>query len=381
MKLYIAGGCSEHGRNCFLVKSKYVRFLVDCGRMKEKPQTPCPELTAKQIEKAEYLFLTHCHTDHAGALLWLYERGFRGRVCASAETFLRIPGQIRNALVLEELGGAGEEIPLSDRFSLVWGRSGHCIGSVWLHFRINKKKILFSGDYSEHSHVYRCDPIRDREADVAVLDAAYGTDPEDAEFHRKRLIACMDRLEKEKAAMLFPIPMDGRGNDLMQILSERGIPVYAQEPVRKAVGRFPEERFWLQDALTEQMNVRMLGSTEDLMAAVIRGEPLPEGPFGVLLVDSQLWDKTNCEFAERFHELGGKIVLTGKQDPSSFARRLRDEGRAEAQRITAHQTEAEMLALKERNRFRVTVPYHSRQELSGDDPSVRILKVKDTLKF
>ena len=381
MKLYIAGGCSEHGRNCFLVKSKYVRFLVDCGKMKENPDTPYPELTRRQIEKAEYLFLTHCHTDHTGALLWLYERGFRGRVCASAETFRRIPGQIRNALVLEELGEAGEKITLSDRFSLVWGRSGHCIGSVWLHFYINRKSILFSGDYSEESHVYRCDPIRDREADAAVLDAAYGTDPEDAAFHRERLLACMDRLQKEKATMLFPIPLDGRGNDLMQILTERGIPVYAQEPVRRAAGHFPEERFWLQDTLADRVNEGTLQSTEELMTAVMEGGPLPEGPFGALLVDSQLWDRKNCEFAERFLELGGRIVLTGKQDPASFARALRDDGRAEAQRITAHQTEAEMLALKEKNRFGVTVPYHSRQVLSGNSPDVRILRVGDTLKF
>jgi predicted metal-dependent RNase len=33
MELYIAGGCSEHGRNCFLVKGENLSFLVDAGLM------------------------------------------------------------------------------------------------------------------------------------------------------------------------------------------------------------------------------------------------------------------------------------------------------------------------------------------------------------
>ena len=33
MKLYIAGGCGEHGRNCFHVTGESIDFLVDCGLM------------------------------------------------------------------------------------------------------------------------------------------------------------------------------------------------------------------------------------------------------------------------------------------------------------------------------------------------------------
>lgn len=33
MKLQIAGGCGEHGRNCFYVIGEDTAFLVDCGQM------------------------------------------------------------------------------------------------------------------------------------------------------------------------------------------------------------------------------------------------------------------------------------------------------------------------------------------------------------
>ena len=63
MKLYIAGGASEHGRNSFLVEGKSVRILVDCGLMREPNGSSRPFLSDEQIENIDYLFLTHCHAE------------------------------------------------------------------------------------------------------------------------------------------------------------------------------------------------------------------------------------------------------------------------------------------------------------------------------
>ena len=99
MELYIAGGCSEHGRNCFLVKGENLSFLVDAGLMKEKPEVPYPDLTEEQIGGADYLFLTHAHSDHAGALPWLLKHGFRGVVRSEArgKRWRICPGRWRSA--------------------------------------------------------------------------------------------------------------------------------------------------------------------------------------------------------------------------------------------------------------------------------------------
>ena len=175
MKLYIAGGASEHGRNSFLVEGKSVRILVDCGLMREPDGSSKPFLTDEQIKNIDYLFLTHCHADHAGAVMWLYERGFRGIVIASRFTLDIMSGPVRECRVLEELGERGTKIPLEHGLSVTWGRSGHCFGSVWLLFSAEGKKILFSGDYVEKSTAYKCDRIRDVAADLAVIDTAYGT--------------------------------------------------------------------------------------------------------------------------------------------------------------------------------------------------------------
>ncbi len=42
MELIIAGGVGEHGRSCFYVQGRALRFLVDCGKMADAPDDPYP---------------------------------------------------------------------------------------------------------------------------------------------------------------------------------------------------------------------------------------------------------------------------------------------------------------------------------------------------
>ena len=90
MEFFIAGGVGEHGRSCFFIKGEHICFLVDCGKMAGSMQ-PYPNLSAEQIRSLQYVFLTHSHADHAGALPWLLEQGFSGTVVAGSETFRQLP--------------------------------------------------------------------------------------------------------------------------------------------------------------------------------------------------------------------------------------------------------------------------------------------------
>lgn len=156
MELFIAGGVGEHGRNCFCVRGGRVRFLVDCGLMVGTPDDPYPRLAPEEIRHLDAVFLTHSHADHAGALPWLYENGFRGTVAASGETLAQLPFEppIRAALEVCCLGGSGG----FGSVRVQWGRSSHCAGSVWYHFSEGERSVLFSGDYTEDALVYACDP-------------------------------------------------------------------------------------------------------------------------------------------------------------------------------------------------------------------------------
>ena len=383
MELYVAGGCSEHGRNSFLVTSKKVTFLVDAGKMKEIPDKPFPELSRKQIAKIDYLFLTHCHTDHTGALLLLYEKGFQGRVVASRATLQNIPG----AIVLEDLCPAGEETELCTDFRVTWGRSGHCIGSVWYRFGIGKKTILFTGDYEEHSYAYKCDKIRNLSADLAVLDCAYGTEKEDALVHRKELEELLDRLVQEEKPMLFPVPSHGRGFDVMKLLAERGVTCVLAESLVREYQDSDNREFWLKKSFLEVMAEMNTEDIRDFEAAfrktLGRGNSFPRKYIrcGILIRDSQLVKEQNREVARGVAAKGGRTVLTGKQDPASFARKILDEGKADFRRISVHQNISEMKKLIRKNDFQCVVPYHCREQLSFSEKNIKVLRTGDRIHF
>lgn len=387
MELYIAGGCSEHGRNSFLVTGKGLHILVDAGKMKEKPDKPYPELTQEMIRKIDYLFLTHSHTDHTGALLWLYERGFRGKVAASRTTLRDIPGEIEGAIALEDISTSGTEFEMAKNLRVMWGRTGHCMGSVWYRFRIGKKTILFTGDYEERSYAYRCDKIRGMKADLAVVDCAYGTEEEDAEDHRRALEAALDGLVQKGKPMLFPVPSHGRGFDIVKLLSDRDVTVVLADSLSREYNDSDNREFWLKKSFIESAAVlkkESIGEFEEaLQKSTDRGSLFPQKytKCGILVRDSQLAKEVNRRTADAVAAKGGRIVLTGKQDPKSYARKLLDEGKADFYRISVHQNIREMKRLMKKNEFRVVVPYHCREALTFDEKNICVLSPGDTVKF
>lgn len=55
MELFIAGGCGEHGRNCFYVEQNSAAFLVDCGLL-AGAEDDLPRLNAEQIQNCGLSF-------------------------------------------------------------------------------------------------------------------------------------------------------------------------------------------------------------------------------------------------------------------------------------------------------------------------------------
>lgn len=385
MELLIAGGCSEHGRNCFLVQGKKMSFLVDAGIMKEKPETPFPELTGEQIRHASFLFLTHCHTDHTGAVKWLLDRGFQGEVIASEPTLAWVRESVKGR-TLESMSVPGKKCRVTDELKMIWGRSGHCIGAVWYYFKIDGKRILFTGDYQEHSGAFKCDKIRDTRADIAVVDCAYGDDPGTATDYRKVMQTRMDILVKEKRPYLFPVPSHGRALDILRVLADRDITVYMPDEIIEECVETPDKEFWLRKKFRgscEEMDFHTLDEVNKIGGAESLAEHFMKltSAVGIFVLDSQLYKPKNRALADTVLEAGGKVILTGKQVPSSYSRNLLDNGKAEFLKVAVHQNVREMLHLKHRNHFRFVLPYHCRKTLSFDDPSILVLKAGDIVKF
>ncbi|MDO4620469.1 MAG: MBL fold metallo-hydrolase [Lachnospiraceae bacterium] len=384
MELYIAGGCSEHGRNSFLVEGEGITFLVDAGLMKEKKESPYPRLSREQIQKVDYLFLTHSHADHSGAIPWLIENGFHGTICASEATLKALPDIPEDHICLDRLAGPLEEMTISSAghpsLQVMWGRSGHCIGSIWMRFCTEGRTLLFTGDYTEHSRAYICDRIRDMKADLAVIDCAYGLDTGDAALYRKQLDETMDGDLEKKKKILFPVPRYGRGLDLIRLLSERDALCVIEDGVLSDSVHAASSNFWLQDACKnalEKMNTIPLSAYLQDPEAVCRENQ----KLGILVCDSQLADERNRRLAETMLAENGSVILTGKQDPSGYAKKLYLQGQAAFCRIPVHQNTVELEFLDAENQFRTVVPYHCRQELSFDADRIKVLHIGECISI
>ena len=345
MKLFVAGGVGEHGRNCFLVQGDTTRFLVDCGNMADTPDDPYPRLTPEQIRHLDAVFLTHSHADHTGALPWLYENGFTGTVIASEETLRQLPFPVKAHAALEALCPAGSG--RFQRLSIIWGRSGHCAGSVWYRFANGEKSILFSGDYTENTQVYVCDPIRGQSADLAVLDCAYGTDETPYTTACDRLIHETEHLLSTHSLLLFPVPKYGRGLEILKLFSERlsGVSYYADNLFLKNLAAQQAGGFWYFPAGTSAAVWLYGGETRGI----------------IFLSDPQLRSESAQSTAERVLSLGGKAVMTGTLEKGSYSDFLFHQGSMKLLRYPVHCNHVQFKQLAEENSFSITIPYHSEE--------------------
>ena len=345
MELIIAGGVGEHGRNCFYVQGETIRFLVDCGKMADTPEDPYPHLTREQISGLDAVFLTHSHADHTGALPWLYENGFHGTVIATAETLSQLPFAVQKSRALQELcpDGAGQLQSLS----VQWGRSSHCLGSVWYRFAENSKSVFFSGDYTEDTQVYACDPIRNQHADLAVLDCAYGLDETPYAAACDRLCQETEQLLSTHKLLLFPVPKYGRGLELLKLFSDRltDAPYYADALFLQNLAEQEAGGFWYRPVKINVPVCPYNGQTEGI----------------VFVSDPQLRSKAAQNAAEQVLSLGGAAVMTGTLEKGSYSEELFRQGKMALLRYPVHLNHVQFECLKKQNDFQQTIPYHSKE--------------------
>ena len=338
MELYVAGGCGEHGRNCFLVEGKQVRFLVDCGIKADCPENPYPDLSKEQIADLKYVFLTHSHADHTGALQWLLNRGFQGTVIASRETFR----QIRERLPFTQQRESNISV---DNIQVEWGRSGHCAGSVWYHFFMENKSIFFSGDYTEHSLIYTCDAIRKQTADVAVLDCAYGLAKLSFQEQCHKLIKRTRELLRSNGIVVFPVPKYGRGLDLFMLFQEEfgDVPFYADEIFMDNLWKIEKDEFWYQPVFMKTKVIKYNGEDRGI----------------VFISDPQLRTKKARQIVDKITALGAKAIMTGTVEEGSCSEQLIHNGSMEMISYPVHLNFSQYLKLMKQNHFHKTIPYHS----------------------
>lgn len=375
MRLYIAGGCQEHGRNSFLLELPEYSILVDCGK-KEGDAEPNPKLNTEQIRRIRYLFLTHSHKDHTGAVPWLIQQGFSGTILSAEETRVQMGVSYENWIVLP--GAEGCASYQMDDMEIQYGKSGHCVGSIWILLKLAKKKILFTGDYSEQSVFYQCDRIRDFFADCAVMDCAYGNRSILAETAVHELQEALARASMERRTLLLPVPKYGRGMDFLSVIKwyHCASEVYGDVELCEQA---QSEQGWKWSSLHLQESSRTVTSERSQMMKRIEdwnGEPAV-----LLIADPQLRKEKNQRLVKEILHCGGKLLLSGHLYPDTYAEKVWKAGYAEKIAYPVHQTYADVCTLVQKNQFSKIVLNHS-EEAIDDRMGVAVpCKTGDAIVF
>ena len=348
-KIDFKGGYGEHGRNCFLItygeRGRY--YLVDCGIMDED-SFPYPRLERKEVEKIDYLLLSHCHKDHSGALSYLFQLGFHGTIVTSAMTAKLLSLSYEKMILLDMNGPHRKK--LSDELQVSFGRAGHCPGGLWFFVEDLQGTCFFSGDYQRDSLVYGCDCAERIQADIAVVDCAHCETQARAAKLRDHLTEQIAQYLQEKRRVILPVPAYGRGLELLYLLMQAfpDAGIYLDAAFLAYSKRMLQELVWYQPNAVEALRAKLGQKVPDLSECQI-----------LLLADTHLKKTENKQLVQEMIDAGAVLLITGRVKKGSFPQQLLREKKAKRFLFPHHQSAGDFFDMMECNDFFVVYPFHN----------------------
>ncbi len=210
MKLTFLGATGTVTGSKYLIEQGDHKILVDCGlfqglknlRLRNWEKLPVDP------DSIEAVLLTHAHIDHSGYIPMLVKRGFKGKIYCSAATFdlcrILLPdsGHLQEAdaeranryeytkhkpalplytqkdaedsLRQFKVVDFGKPHTLAGGLTFTLSRSGHILGSAFVHISDGQTSILFSGDLGRADDPLMKPPAEMQGADYLVVESTYG---------------------------------------------------------------------------------------------------------------------------------------------------------------------------------------------------------------
>ncbi len=175
------GGVNEYGRNCFYIECGNKRILLDCGI--HKGTKKLPNFKKEKVELLDYVFLSHSHIDHYGAIHELYNLGYKNKVFMTKDTKKQIKDYLEDnkSIQIEIIDELCEPLvwhKFDDYMSILWGRNGHVQGALWIAIKLGDETLFYSGDFNNESKLMpHDDPIKFLKGNVinkGIIDSGSG---------------------------------------------------------------------------------------------------------------------------------------------------------------------------------------------------------------
>lgn len=286
------------------------------------------------------------------------ERGFAGVLVAAQITLALADIRYGRTVVLPTVFTAGAEEIRLDGIELEYGRSGHCPGSLWFLIRDTRGSCFFSGDYQSASLAYACDKVKEKTAELAVIDCAHNETALRADALRETLCREVGRLLDAKQSVILPLPHYGRGVDLLMLLRK----TFPQTVIRvdtvfaSDMEKMLRESCWYRERAYDELKNFQNEQRDSIVS-------LHEKNFSsynlLLLADTHLQKEENKKFVERAVKQGDVLLVTGRVRAGSLPEELLKAGRAKRFLYPHHQSMGDMREMIAENHFQTVISYHN----------------------
>lgn len=303
MKISFLGANRLVSGSCYLIQTKYKKFLIDCGLFRGNELISRLNYTPFSFrpEEIDFVILTHAHIDHSGKIPQLYKEGFEGHVYCTKPTMelcsIMLPdsGQIQeedaeienqrrlrsgepfieplysiedalDSLLLFRAVPYQYKVHIDENISFRFQDAGHVLGSssieLWIREGGKECKWLFSGDIGRKNKPFLRNPQRIKDADYVVIESTYG-----ARKHRpyrkevKKFFSIIDKTLKRGGDVIIPAFALQRSQDIIYELSQ-----YYNLQVKPLKGkdkRLKKLRFYLDSPLAIAATKIYRNNTQD----------------------------------------------------------------------------------------------------------------------
>ncbi len=385
MNLHFMGAAQEVTGSCYLMETKGLRFLVDCGMVQGGREAPARNRQpfGFDAKKIDFVLLTHAHIDHSGLLPKLTRAGFKGPIYTTSATADLLGVMLPDSAHIQEADAErakrrsrrGKTTAASapiytmqdtreclrqvqavgyddkhDPHPAVRCRfrdAGHILGSaiieVWITESGKTTKIVFSGDLGQPGRPILRDPTIIEEADFLLIESTYGNrDHKDQTSTVEELIDIVEHTRhagggniivpafavgrtQEVLYHLHRLTCEGRLHDLM---------VFVDSPMATEATRITRQHLELFDEqATKLAGWHRIGSDLPYLkftASVEESKALNQIRSGAIIISASgmcTAGRIRHHLRENLPRRESVILITGFQAKGTLGRRLVDGAR------------------------------------------------------
>ena len=368
MKIQFLGAAQTVTGSKTLVTTGKHRFLVDCGLFQGVKELRLRNWKKLQVDPREIdaVLLTHAHLDHSGYLPLLVKQGYRGTIYSSAPTRelvevilkdsahlqeedaeyanqagyskhhpaepLYTQKDVENTIKLFRTVDTQEWIDLPGGASFRLSPSGHILGSSFIEFESEGKKIVFSGDLGRSHPLLYPVPSVINEADYLVMESTYGDRTHHVEDVQLQLSLAVAGTIARGGQLIIPSFAIGRVQDLLFLLSNLkakgqlpAVPIYLDTPMGTVATEIFEAYPNWHSLTSSQVNAMwdittVIHSRQESIAVMRAAKP------AIIIAGSGMASggRVLHHLAARLPDSKASVLLVGYQAVGTGGRLLRD---------------------------------------------------------